>query len=419
MRIFWRVPLPWLNLTHDKGRLLFRVLGTGFAVLLLFVELGFWDALEEAPVQLIRQFNGKLIIASKSYYALSIKEPFPRRHLDQARAVAGVERAIPIYLEHAAALWKDTSGQKREPSAIDKLLALLFRKDTGPEDKPSASQPIRIIAFDPDLKVLNNDKVNEQRDALKVPFNVLLDSKSKPDIYGELDKYLKQGINPELTGHTVHVAGEFTLGTDFTNDGNVIMSAENFARLFSDGVPSNYLLDNVDIGLIQVAENVDEQKIYDSLQRILPEDVRVYKKDDFIKREQKYWGKTTPMGFIFSLGLFVGFIVGGVICYQIISTDVAEYLPQFATLKAIGYGDFFVCGVVLREAVWLALIGFLPGWGLSALLYWELNRAIGLPMKMEPLSVLLVALFTIVMCMISGIIALYKVWTADPAEVFK
>lgn len=393
MPIFSRVPLPWLNLTHDKGRLLFRVLGTAFAVLLLFVQLGFWDALREAPVRLIRQFNGPLIIVSQAHYALNVKEPFPRRCLAQARAVAGVEQVFPVYFEHPAALWKDTSV---------------------PEGKRSASQPIRVIAFSPDQPVLNNAEVQKHSNALKVPSNILLDRKSKEKIYGKI----QEGIDRELAGHTVHVAGLFTLGTDFANDGNVIMSAETFARLFGNGSMPERVLEWADLGVVQVAANADVQAVYQALRQVLPEDVRVFTTEELIKREKAYWSKTTPIGFIFFLGMCVGFIVGGVICYQIISTDVAECLPQFATLKAIGYSDAFLCGVVLREALWLALIGFVPGLGLSWLLYRELNQAIGLPMEMDPLSILLVAFFTILMCVASGLLAVNKVRTADPAEVF-
>jgi putative ABC transport system permease protein len=398
MLTFSRVPLPWLNLTHDKVRLFFRALGTAFAVLLLFIELGFWNALREAPVRLIKQFNGQLIIASRAHYALNIKEPFPRCCLDQARAVAGVEHVFPVYLEHPAALWKDTSVSN---------------------DKRKPSSPIRVIAFDPGQPVLDNAEVQKHSDALNVPFNILLDRKSKEGSYGNVYKYLNPKIKlPELAGHAVHVVGLFTLGTDFANDGNVLMSTETFGRLFGDDAPAGYVLDKADLGVVQVAEGADVQAIYRAIQQVLPKEVRIFTKKEFIKREKDYWSKTTPIGFIFSLGMIVGFIVGLVICCQIISTDVAASLPQFATLKAIGYSNIFLYSVVLREALWLGVIGFVPGWGLSWLLYQELNRTIGLPMEMDVFSILVVGIFTILMCVVSGLLSLSKVQKADPAEVF-
>lgn len=389
MPMFARVPLPWLNLTHDKLRLVARVLGTAFAVFLLFVELGFWDALLKAPVQLIHQFNGPLLVVSQANYSLAIKEPFPRRCLDQARAVPGVQDVFPLYLEHADALWRDTS-------------------------KKSASQPIRVIAFNPHQPVLDNPDVNRLGAALKVPFNILLDRKSKEQSYGPI----RSGIDRELSDRTVRVVGLFTLGADFANDGNVIMSAETYGRMFSNGKPPQRVLDSVDVGVVQIAKGTDVRAVYQSLCQVLPQDVRVFTKDEYIKREKEYWSKTTPMGFIFFLGLCVGFIVGAVICYQIISTDVAEHLPQYGTLKAMGYGDAFLCGVVLREALWLAVLGFVPGLGLSKLSYWWLSRETGLFMELTIPSILLVLFLTVVMCVVSGLIALNKVRTADPAEVF-
>lgn len=394
MPIFSRVPLPWLNLTHDKWRLVARVLGTAFAVFLLFVELGFWDALLRASVQLIQQLNGPLLIVSEANYTLVVKEPFPLRCLSQARAVAGVQNVFPVYLEHSAALWKDTSVS----------LA-----------KRSASEPIRVIAFNPDHPALNNPEVEKYRIALRVPYNVLLDRKSKKLSFG----LIQSGIDRELSGHKVHVSGLFTLGADFANDGNVIVSTETYGRLFrTDDKSPERVLESADLGVVQIEPGADVQAIHQTLRQVLPMEVRVFTKDEFIKREKEYWSKTTPMGFIFFLGLCVGFIVGAVICYQIISTDVAEHLPQFATLKAMGYSDSYLNGVVLSEALWLALLGFLPGLGLSWIAYRWLTQETGLSMELTEPIVFLVLFLTIVMCMASGFIALRKVRTADPAEVF-
>ena len=395
MRIFARVPLPWLNLIHDKPRLVVRVLAMTFAVFLLFAELGFYNALLDGAVQLIEEFNGQLIVVSQAHYALNIKEPFPRRCLAQARAVPGVRDAFPVYLERAAAQWKDTGAAERQRSP---------------------SHPIRVIAFNPDQPVLKDAELKAvDVAALKIPFNILLDRKAKEKSYGKIGK----DIDRELAGHSVHVAGLFTLGIDFANEGNAIMSDQTYARLFAGDVPLPSVLELADVGVIQIAPQADAQTVCQILRETLPGDVRVLTKEDFIQREKAYWRNTTPMGFIFFLGLCVGFIVGAVICYQIISTDVAEHLPQFATLKAMGYRDAFLNSVVLCEALWLAVLGLVPGLGLSWLLYRLLDFWVGLPMRMTPLRILLIFGITTVMCLGSGLLALRKVKTADPAEVFE
>lgn len=392
MFLFTRVPLAWLNLAHDKRRLILRVLGVAFAVFLMFAELGFYNALLDASVALIEQFNGELILVSKARYALAIKEQFTTRRLAQVRQAPGVRAAYAVYLEFSTSQWKDTGVS---------------------EAKRSSSHPIRVIAFDPDQPVLANADVNAHRIDLKILYNIMLDRKSKPP-YG----LLEAGIDRELSQHTVHVADTFQLGTDFTSDGSVIMSDLTYAQIFPNELTPEATLSLADIGVVRIDKGADVETVRRAIEDILPDDVNVFTRDEFIAHEKTYWRKTTPVGFIFQFGLFMGFIVGSVICYQIISTDVAEHLPEYATLKAIGYHDLDLSAAVLMEAMWLALLGFVPGLGLSWLLYCALDYWVGLPMYFTTVRILLILGLTVLMCMVSGLLALQKVKTADPAEVF-
>jgi putative ABC transport system permease protein len=110
--------------------------------------------------------------------------------------------------------------------------------------------------------------------------------------------------------------------------------------------------------------------------------------------------------------------VGVIICYQILFTDVVDHLPQFATLKAIGYHGGFLVRVVLGESLCLALLGFVPGLGLSAVLYAMVDALTGLPMVLTVWRGGLVLALTVAMCLLSGLIAVRKVVAADPADVF-
>jgi putative ABC transport system permease protein len=392
MSVIGRVPLAWLNLAHDTRRLVVRLLGVAFAVFLMFVELGFWNALLDAPVELIRQFNGELIVVSKARYAMGIKEQFTTRRLAQARVAPGVESAYPVYLEYTTSFWKDTGLPERE--------------------RPS-SHPIRVIAFDPDFPVLSNPDVEANRSALKVLYYILLDRKSKRT-YGVVER----GIDRELAQHTVHVANTFQLGTDFTSDGSVVMSDLTYAHLFPNELTPEETLNLADVGVLRVKADADIRTVQREVRDVLPDDVNVFTKDEFIDQERTYWQRATPIGFIFQFGLFMGFIVGAVICYQIISTDVSEHLPEFATLKAMGYSDLYLNRTILSESLWLAMLGFLPGSFLSWLLYRIVDAWVGLPMRMTPLRILLIFGLTAAMCVASGLLALRKVKTADPAEVF-
>jgi putative ABC transport system permease protein len=211
------------------------------------------------------------------------------------------------------------------------------------------------------------------------------------------------------------VGGQFTLGGGFASDGTLIVSDQNFRRLF-DPRP----LDRIDLGLIQVQPGADVEALVRAMQSMLPRDVLVLTREQITQRDRDYWVGTTSIGFIFSLGVTVSFIVGTVIVYQILYTDIASHLSEYATLKAMGYRSRYLFSVVLQEAVILAGMGYVPGFILSIGLY-ELTRNAtngGLPMSMNLGRAIFVLILTLIMCSLSGLISVRKVIAADPAEVF-
>ena len=124
------------------------------------------------------------------------------------------------------------------------------------------------------------------------------------------------------------------------------------------------------------------------------------------------------MGFIFSLGVLVGFIVGSIIVYQILFGDVMNSLPQYATLKAMGYRDSYVISIVIQQSAILALVGFVPGLLLSMGLYSLLATVTKLTVLMTTTRALQVLVLTFVMCVGSGTLATRKLVQLDPADVF-
>ena len=114
----------------------------------------------------------------------------------------------------------------------------------------------------------------------------------------------------------------------------------------------------------------------------------------------------------------IGFLVGTVICYQILSSDVADHLAEYATLRAIGYPGRYLNLVVFQEGLLLALGGFLPGLALSAVMYWYLHAQTGLPLRLTVWRACYIFVLTVAMCSVSAWLALRKAREADPAEVF-
>ncbi|MEL6765515.1 MAG: FtsX-like permease family protein, partial [Cyanobacteria bacterium J06607_6] len=174
---------------------------------------------------------------------------------------------------------------------------------------------------------------------------------------------------------TINIVGTFELGTDFASgNGNLLMSDVNFLRYFASRGPEDDTRSfaTADIGILKLEPNTNPQKVVAALQAALPEDVLILPKDGpdgFVNRERKYWQDNTSIGFVFTLLTTMSFFVGIILVYQILYTDVADHWAEYATLKAMGYSNAYLLGVVLQESVFLSVLGFLPGFLISYLLY--------------------------------------------------
>ncbi|MCS6850645.1 MAG: ABC transporter permease DevC [Gemmataceae bacterium] len=384
-----RVPLAWLNLIHDRRRFIVYVAGVAFAVVLMCMELGFYNALLDSTTSLIDRIDGELVILSRAKVSLALNEPFSRRRLYQALEVPGVAAAHALYVDSRYFVW-----QNRHERSL---------------------RPIRAVAYDLRQPVLDLPDVARFADQLAQPWTVLIDRKSK-NVYGDY----KADPETELSRRRVRVVGTFELGTDFTTEGTLLMSADNYARFVPrrPGGPSP--LSAVEIGVVQLEPGVDTRQVQQALadKFTASNDVQVLTKEEFRQQEHALWKNSSPIGYVFWLGTLIGFIVGVVICYQILATDIADHTAEYATLKAIGYPDRYLTGVVLQEALLLALLGFAAGLAGSKLLYLWLEAHTGLPMRLTLDRAGLILVLTLTMCTMSGLIAIRKVQTADPAEVF-
>jgi len=241
---------------------------------------------------------------------------------------------------------------------------------------------------------------------------VLFDRLSKSD-YG----YPQPGDKAQYVSDQVTVAGMFSLGTDFANDGNIIMSDITYVGALFPAARQAAALEQIDIGLVRVAPGANVRQVEAELARMLPPDVRVMTKDAFVQYEQDFWKTSTPIGTVFGFGVALGFVVGVIICYQILYSDITDHLREYATLKAIGYRPRYFVGLVLQEALLLSILGFVPGLLASEALYGLLGHMTGLLLELTWLRAVEVLLLTVVMCVLSGLLTMRKVLAADPATL--
>src|SRR5205807_313556 len=151
-----RTPLSWLNLTHNKGRFALSLAGVGFAVVLMFVEAGFYNALLDSTVSLIDRFDADLVIVSKVKTTLQAWGGAPRRRLAQALAVPGVADVAPLYLEGNRSVWRTE------------------RTETG-DRTTGRRQVVRVLGVDPDNPALALTGLAGKSNDLRLPDRALFD----------------------------------------------------------------------------------------------------------------------------------------------------------------------------------------------------------------------------------------------------
>ncbi len=380
------IPLAWLQLKREKLRMLVAVAGVTFAVTLIFMQLGFRNAMLDSAVRLHRYMAADLVVISPDFPFLAQPASFSRRRLYQARSFDGVESVSAVYA--GLTLWRNP-----------------FNSET---------RTIFILGIDPTDHALTIPEVVQQLDVIRKPDIVLFDAASRPE-YGPVAAELQAGrtVSAEVAHRRVTVEGLFQLGTSFGIDGTLVTSDLNFLRIFPLREPGV-----IDFGLIRLRPGVDPVVLRDALAAHLPNDVTVLTMDGLIKREQNFWESCTPIGFVFAFGVIMGFVVGAIIVYQILFADVSDHLAEYATLKAMGYPNRYLFSVVLQEALILAVLGYIPGYLICLRLYRVTENATNLPMQLTLQVALLVLGVTIVMCALSGVFALRKIRSADPAEIF-
>ncbi|ETX06002.1 ABC transporter permease DevC [Candidatus Entotheonella palauensis] len=381
------VPLARQMLWHDRWRLLRSIAGIAFAVFLIFAEIGFLNGLYDNQVELIRQLNADIIITHAAKRNLNQNRPFSRRRLYQAKVVPGVIAAYPLHVGFRRAGWKNPDTHH--------------------------VRPLRILAIRPGDPVFTNPAITAYTEVLKAPGTVLMDTRSKAH-FGRREA----GVVTELEGMMVRVVGTFELGTDFVVSGNVLMSDQNLPRYLSLEPTARAELAKVELGVVHLAPHADTSEVAAALRRHLPQDVLVETKETYLNRERRYWRTRTPIGAIFGFGAAMGVVIGVIICYQILYTNVLDHLPQFATLKAIGYTNRFLIGIVLKQALMLSCFGFLSGLCTSLLFYRLVSNWSGLLMHLTPARAALVFSLTVGMCLLAGTLAIRRIMLTDPAEVF-
>ncbi len=380
------IPLASLMLVRQPVRLAVALAGISFAGILMFMQLGFRDGLFDASVTVHRLFDADIVLISPRSTSSVSMAGFPRRRLVQTMALPEVEGITPVH-------WN----------------LLLWRN---PQTRGTRS--ILALGFEPGDPLFVDPTLAPKAQVLTQKGRVLFDEKSRPE-FGPVAEWFRDGriVESEISGKRVRVAGLIELGSSFGADGNLLTSSETFLELLPNTPPGS-----IEVGLVRLQQGTDAEAVVEKLNALLPEDVTVLTKQGFIDFEQNYWRTSTSIGFIFTLGAAMGFVVGCVIVYQVLYSDVSDHLPEYATLMAMGYKLRTLLGVVVREGLLLALFGYLPAYAAGQGLYLLVRSATALPVAMDFSRAMTVFSMILVMCMASAGLAMRRLVDADPAEIF-
>jgi putative ABC transport system permease protein len=385
-KLLKRTPVAWLQVTNNPVKMMIALAGVSFSNLLMFFQLGLLDSLYNSQRKPIDRLRTDLVMVSAGYSNLGSLQDFQRSRLYQALGVEGVESVSPLRISR---------GTWITPATRKSYDIYIFGVDLA---KPSLAFP-----------ELENDPFR-----LQPLRNALFDRNSKKQ-YGDVSSTVKRdGVYPlEINGKTIRIIDTFSMGATFAADANLIVSDNTFLYLFPKADRRM-----IQLGLIRLRPGSSATAVQAALQPLMTRDVKVLTRDELALLEVNYWKRNSSVGFIFSLGVLVGFVVGSIIVYQILFGDVMNSLPQYATLKAMGYTDAYVIGVVIQQSAILAVIGFVPGVLVSMGLYSLLANVTKLTVFMTMNRALLVLLLTFVMCVGSGALATRKLVELDPADVF-
>jgi putative ABC transport system permease protein len=368
--------LSWRLLAFERRRLAAAIAGVTFAVVLILVQIGFYYAMIASATKVHRNLNADLVLVPSDFEYFGADHIFARVRLMQAAAVPGVAEVSPLYVS-------------------------LFRFkniDTG------YYRSILAIGVEPGHHDLQLPGVLRHENSLAIPGHILFDRRSLKSYFGDIaGKFTRDGpFQALIEGHRVEVDGLFDLGTSFIAFGTVILGTPTYFA-----IPGNQKPELPSFGLIRLKPGTDVEAARKRIQEALQApDVVVETKQEFIQKEVDYWNKTAAIGFIFIVGTLMGIIVGSVIVYQILYTDVTDHLPEYATLKAMGYRDRFFDAVVLKQSI-------------SWAIYRYTAATTGYTMDLTLAKAAGVLATTIAMCAFAGFLAMRRLQRADPAELFQ
>ena len=375
------------------GTALGALAGVTVAIVLMFTQVGFRNALYDSALQIPANLDGDVFVVSPYYASMTFTPPwFARTLLHEAEAVPGVRDARAMHL---------FTAQVRLPENGRHL-------------------SVTIVAFDPARPVLRLPEIEAALPALGLPRAALLDRLSRHD-YRRVAEAIRREGSAEVLLHAptatlapvIDLVGTFAMGPSFTIDGMIVTSDLNLYRLA--GIP----LDRVSVGVVRAEPGTDPVALARMIEERLAGRGRAFARADFLEHERAYYATRTPIGVIFNIGLGVGVIVGMVFVVQALHAMVSANVGEYAVLVALGYRPAFFAALVLLTAAAIVAGTFLPATLIALGVFNLAADATSLRLEMEPADVAAVFGLVLLMAALAAFVAVRRLGRVDPLSLFE
>jgi putative ABC transport system permease protein len=383
--LFGRLPIGWLQLTHSRPRFAAALAGVAFANVLVFVQLGIMNSMATATMKPYGFFQADIMISASDANSMTEGGNVARQWLFQALADPDIIAGTGLFVGNVN--WA----------------------------RPEKTLGLTTYGIDPAQPGFLSPDMAAKATTLQLQNAGILDRFSRGLPRDEAAAIRPQTpLSFEVTGTTLTLYDTFAGGGGFGGDGFMMVSDQTFLTLFparTSAAPDHILL--------KLAPGADANRVAARLRNLISDkSLRIRSYAQAAAEDLSYQQTKRPTGIIFGFGVIIGVLVGIVIVYQVLSTDVADHLSEYATFKAMGYPQRFFIGIVLEEALILALLGFIPGFAVASALLAGMAKATNLPLEMTSAMAVMVFLGTLAACAISGAIATRRLASADPADLF-
>ncbi|MBV0893045.1 FtsX-like permease family protein [Paracoccus sp. Z118] len=384
-RLLGRLPIGWLQLTHNRARLIAALAGVAFANVLVFVQLAIMGSMSIATGRPYDFFEAGLMISAADADSLTDGSNVARQWLFQALAHPQVTAGAPLFVGNVTLQHAGTT------------------------------MSLTTFGVDPAQPGFLAPALRGYAELLTLPDSGIIDRLTRGLEPGEADALGPASpVTLEVRGRTLTLYGGFAGGGGFGVDGYLVVSDQTFLK-----VVQNRQTAAPDHILLALAPGADAGRVAHELRALVSDrTLRIRPYAQARAEDIAYQQTRRPTGIIFGFGVVIGILVGLVIVYQVLSTDVADHIREYATFKAMGYRQRFLLGIVLEEALILALLGAGPGYLVARALIGGMRRATGLPLELGAPTVVAVVIGTVVACALSGALATRRLASADPADLF-